>query len=98
MKTTERKYAEKSNPSPPARAAGSVHRDCSSGESVILENAICDGCGQHHQYVQVVNGAPAANICLCRGCIESAPPNAEASEPPTCGAASVERANGGSLR
>lgn len=43
-------------------------------EPVILENAICDGCGQRHQYVQVINAAPAANVCLCRGCLEAFPP------------------------
>ncbi len=51
-----------------------LHRSGSEDEPVILENAICDGCGHLHQYVQVVNGAPAANICLCRGCIEAETP------------------------
>jgi hypothetical protein len=47
----------------------------SEDEPVILENAICDGCGKVNLYVQVINQAPAANICLCRGCIEAEPPN-----------------------
>jgi hypothetical protein len=47
-------------------------------EAVILENAICDGCGKVNLYVQVINQAPAANICLCRGCLEDGPPNDQA--------------------
>lgn len=33
-------------------------------------NATCDGCGNQNTYVQVINRSPAANACLCRGCME----------------------------
>lgn len=47
-------------------------------EPVILANATCDGCGNASTYVQVVNRAPSANVCLCRGCLEIEPPSLSA--------------------
>jgi hypothetical protein len=45
------------------------HRECPKHGLEELAEGICDGCGKTQPRLYVINGAPAAGVCLCDSCL-----------------------------